>query len=413
MNSENFLQNFLDNAPFSIVIVSIKDSKLIYYNNRAKEKLGFSSGEGIGLEIIDFYYDKNQREMVLEKMKKYGSINDFELCFKDYKGSPFWALFSASVLSYKGEDAYIITINDVTKRKMVLEELKISEEKYRLLAENTGDVIWVMNMNTMKYIYISPSIEQLRGYTVEEAMAQTFEESMTAESAKYLMEIEEATKSMEKFLADPANPVIQIHEIRQPCKNGEIIWVETSTKFRLNDKNEIETVGTSRNIENRKKIEKEILYLSYRDQLTGLYNRRFIEEEIKRLDRLDTLPLSVIVGDVDKLKWVNDFLGHEKGDELLMKTANAIKSACRNEDLVSRWGGDEFVVILPKTNPQEAKKIAAQINSNCKAENIDGNIISISIGIGTKISENESINEIIRQADDAMYEIKALKKKSK
>ncbi len=87
--------------------------------------------------------------------------------------------------------------------------------------------------------------------------------------------------------------------------------------------------------------------------MTGLYNRRFYEEKIKRLDTTRNLPISIIMGDVNNLKVINDRFGHEKGDELLVKAAEAIHNVCRTDDIAARWGGDEFVILLPKTKNQD------------------------------------------------------------
>ena len=229
---------------------------------------------------------------------------------------------------------------------------------------------------------------------------------MTPESVSALIEHEHQTNTMQNFLQDPEHPKLYIHEIQQRCKNGEVIWVEISIKYRLNTLNEIECVGTSRNIEDRKKIEQEILYLSYRDQLTGLYNRRFFEEEIKRLDTARNLPISIISGDLDKLKYINDTFGHDCGDEYIRKAAQAIKASCRSEDIVSRWGGDEFVIFLPKTKQAEVQGIVDRILINCQACQVKSIPIGISLGIGIKNIASEQISDIMRNADIEMYKAK-------
>ena len=101
-------------------------------------------------------------------------------------------------------------------------------------------------------------------------------------------------------------------------------------------------------------IEKEhndrILYLSYHDEMTGLYNRRYAEEAIHRLNNADQLPLAVIMGDLNGLKITNDIFGHMVGDKLIKKVADILLANSRENDIVARWGGDEFVVLLPKTS---------------------------------------------------------------
>jgi PleD family two-component response regulator len=113
----------------------------------------------------------------------------------------------------------------------------------------------------------------------------------------------------------------------------------------------------ARFINEKRRIEKEILYLSYHDYLTGLYNRRYYEKELIHLDKKENLRLTLLLGDVNGLKLINDTLGYLMGDELLIKTARIINQVCRRENIVARLGGDEFIVILPKTEGSEITEI--------------------------------------------------------
>jgi len=109
-------------------------------------------------------------------------------------------------------------------------------------------------------------------------------------------------------------------------------------------------VGTIQDITNIKKAEEDLIYLSYHDYLTGHYNRRFFEEEAKRIDMLNELPLSIIVGDINGLKLINDAFGHAEGDKLIIETAKIMKKCCREKDVLARTGGDEFSILLSKTD---------------------------------------------------------------
>ncbi|OPY62219.1 MAG: Cyclic di-GMP phosphodiesterase response regulator RpfG [Pelotomaculum sp. PtaU1.Bin065] len=161
-------------------------------------------------------------------------------------------------------------------------------------------------------------------------------------------------------------------------------------------------------INERTKREEEIRYLSYHDKLTGLYNRRFYEEEIKRLDTERNLPISIIMGDVNGLKLINDAFGHEKGDELLKKAAAGIQNACRADDIAARWGGDEFVILLPKTKNEEVEGIIHRIRKQYAEERVHDLSISISFGWDTKENIHEDILKVLKRAEDDMYEHKVI-----
>jgi diguanylate cyclase (GGDEF)-like protein len=146
--------------------------------------------------------------------------------------------------------------------------------------------------------------------------------------------------------------------------------------------------------------------LDFHDSLTGLYNRAFFEEELKRLNTNRQLPLSVILGDANGLKLTNDVLGHKQGDKLLETIGKILKESCREEDIVARLSGDEFAILLPKTGEEGVRKICERINFSCAAYKADFLKPSISLGYGIKTSYSENIEDILKTAEDMMYKNK-------
>jgi len=177
------------------------------------------------------------------------------------------------------------------------------------------------------------------------------------------------------------------------------------------------TVGYMRihkNITDRKIAEEEIEYLSFHDGLTGLYNRRFFDEEQKRMNVARNLPLTLMMVDVNGLKLTNDAFGHKVGDNLLMKIAHSLKEICRSDDIIARIGGDEFVILLPKTNEEEAWNIQKRIKEGVNSKKVEGLPITVSVscGCGTKTEEDEDIADVFKVAEDQMYRSKTSDRRS-
>lgn len=170
---------------------------------------------------------------------------------------------------------------------------------------------------------------------------------------------------------------------------------------------EIELIGAiGIDITERKKAEDEKEYLSFHDQLTGLYNRRFFEDQLKRLDIPGNLPLTLVMADVNGLKLVNDAFGHLQGDKVLKRVAQFMKTSCRANDIVARIGGDEFIILLPKTGPKEAEHIIDRLKTFISQERIDLIELSVSFGWASKTQASESMEEIYKRAEDLMYQNK-------
>ncbi len=141
--------------------------------------------------------------------------------------------------------------------------------QYNLIADNVSDVIWILNLNLGKFTYISPSVKNLSVFTPEEALNRTLEESLTKESLKTVRESLE--KNLPRFLSQENPDAYYIHELQQPAKDGSLIWVETSTRFMRNKNNEIEVFGVSRNINERKKNEEQLMAVNRtRDKMIGV-----------------------------------------------------------------------------------------------------------------------------------------------
>ena len=165
------------------------------------------------------------------------------------------------------------------------------------------------------------------------------------------------------------------------------------------------------NVVERREVQENIKYLGFHDPLTDLYNRRFFDEELKRLDTERNLPISIIMGDVNGLKITNDVFGHMYGDMLLKKVADVMRKTCRADDIIARSGGDEFMILLPNTDVEEAEKLINRIKTELSKEKIKFIKCSISMGAQTKSDKNQSIDEIKEKAEEKMYYMKSTEKK--
>ncbi|MBC3888065.1 diguanylate cyclase [Acetobacterium paludosum] len=399
---EHFEQIF-SLGPDASILTRFSDRIIINCNLGFMKLSGYSKEELLNKSILDLniYNDLSDSRKIIKALSENKSIRNYGLNFRRKNNNIVICTFSGEMIMLNDTPHIIGIIHDMTDRENAEKELKLSEEKYRLLTEFASDVTWLFNITKNKFTYISPSILQLIGITSEEAIKTSLESFVTPESSITMREC--LKNDLENFIANPENSNPALIEIQQPCRNGNIIWVELSTKYRYNSDGDIEIVGVSRDIEKRKRAEKEVLYLSYHDQLTGLYNRRFYEEELQRLDTERNLPIALIMADVNGLKLINDAYGHQAGDMILKSFANILKEECRNDEIVSRTGGDEFVVLLPRTNKEDAKLIIERLYDSISNTNIQNTILSVSMGLSVKCDVSEKMTEIYKKAEDAMY----------
>ncbi len=282
------------------------------------------------------------------------------------------------------------------------EILKIKEEQYRKIFNKSPSGIKILDSqgNILK---ANESLCEITGYEKEELEGSNIFDILVP------LEIEEeARENIKRILAG----VDLSMTVKNRRKNGEAVHVHLSeTRITLSD-GSVGVLSMCVDISELKEKEKELKYLSYHDGLTGLYNRYYVEAEMERLDTKRQLPISVIMLDINGLKLVNDTYGHDKGDKLLIKVADIIRDNIRQEDIVARWAGDEFVIILPQTDKQRAQEICQRIDKAC--EEADFNSIPISLGMGsaTKTVIDQDIFNMLNKADSDMYKDKLAKRRS-
>jgi len=384
-----------------------QDGLYTYLSNNVKDLIGYEPEELIGkIRYYDLFH-----EAVREKLKK--EINEILATSKTLVDYPNELVtknnstlsVSTNCFPIIDDEGHLIGYRgsnvDVTVRNSIEEALRVSERKFRLITENISDVIWVLSVKTMKTIYISPSVINQTGYTPEEAMNLKPEEIILSTSMESYRRT--LTEGIQYFIQHPLEDKIRVVEVQEYCKDGTVIWIEDSLRFRFDEHGDVEIVGVSRNIDHRKQTEKEILYLSYHDKLTGVYNRSFYEEEILRLNTERNLPFTLVICDINGLKLTNDAFGHMAGDRLIISLARVFQKVCRRDDIIARIGGDEFALLLPNTSEKVAKMIMSRIHDEIALTKPETIKLSASFGYQTKTTVGEDFSEIFKQAEDKMY----------
>jgi diguanylate cyclase (GGDEF)-like protein/PAS domain S-box-containing protein len=197
-------------------------------------------------------------------------------------------------------------------------------------------------------------------------------------------------------------------------ENGEVFWRKDGASFpvsyhafpQVRNEQVIGAVITFTDITEHRQHEQQIEYMRCHDSLTGLFNRNCFDERHAEIDLPENLPLSIIFADINGLKLTNDIFGHSAGDELIKKSAEILKHACRESDMVARLGGDEFIIVLPNTTADETNSIIAQIRMEFSQTRVEAMRCSISLGSCTKVHQEQSLIDIIVNAENQMYQEK-------
>ncbi len=293
-------------------------------------------------------------------------------------------------------------VRDITERIQWREKLKESEEKYRALVEQSMEMLYFHDLSG-NILDVNNAAVKETGYTKEELLRLNVFD---------LHEVDRTDQEDVKaqWRSWPVGYSTTL-ETKHQRKDGSVFPVEVTTgKIYFN--NQEFMLAMARDLTERKQAEERILYMSLHDSLTGLYNRAYLEDKMQKLDLKRQQPVSVVMADLNGLKLVNDSYGHQLGNELLKKAAEIINNACREGDITARWGGDEFVMLLPGASEEEAKNICRRISNNCRGTFIEDIPVSLSLGISSTARDKKTLSELLKDAEDDMNKQKLSESRS-
>ncbi|NLY71251.1 MAG: diguanylate cyclase [Clostridiales bacterium] len=313
---------------------------------------------------------------------------------------------------YTENDVYQVTtlMNGVwhaKERREALIELKREREKYLQTLLSIGDGVIVVDENG-KIEILNEIAQKLTGWRATEAIGK-----------HYLEVFRLSHHHVKTNIVDPIEKVFNTGRA-QIVRDYSVLKSKLGTKFYIEEsaspiKDEVGNIKgvvlVFRDITEKKIQRDRIEFLSYHDSLTGVYNRRYYENAIARLEEAKVFPLTIIMTDINGFKLTNDLFGHSVGDKLLKSFANILKQECRHDDLIARVGGDEFVIILPNIGINRAEGIVGRIKKAVSVAKIEKAILSVSIGYASKIYKDEPMEEVYKSADENMYRDKLIEKK--
>lgn len=381
------------------------------FNTTALKWGGYKRGEVLGRSILELWPNIEPYDMVsaLQRVWKCGRAE--LLPAKKYIGDHICGWYETRISRL--ESGEIVTIfENVTAKYDTGEQLRQSEENLRLVLDSAAEAIYGIDPEGI-CTFCNASCLHILGYSQEDLIGKKIHDMIhhTLEDGTHL-------RAENCFIRLTIDQGIQTHA------EDEILWRADGTCFpaeyyaypQYKDGQVVGAVVTFMDITERKQKEKDILYLNYHDSMTGLYNRTFFDMETKRLNHKKCLPISVIIGDINGLKMVNDALGHAQGDKLIIGIGEILKKCCSESDVVARTGGDEFGILLPKTDTEGAHAILKRIQAECKNLSLKAKneivYSGIALGYDTKTLAEENIYDIIKTAEDYMYKRKLIESKS-
>ncbi|MFL8936271.1 diguanylate cyclase domain-containing protein [Rossellomorea oryzaecorticis] len=406
-----FVKNQLElvwNSTTDVIYMIDENANFIHVNQAFTEVFGWTEEElksDRSVSIIPNGYWEDIRE-ILRKLRNGDSIPAYFTKRVAKGGDKVDVLASYSPLYDESGNwgGAVIIYKDVTLQKKIQDQLKESEEKYRLIAEHSSDLIKVLDLEG-NVLYASPSHQHILDIDPDHYLNKSF---------KCFLHQEDMYKIdwlINKIIQSEESASI---EIRAAKKSGEWVWIDSVGTPIFDEEGKIVSIITEgRDISERKLYEEKLRKLALYDHLTGLPNRTlFITELKKAMDeaiRTQT-KLAVLFMDLDKFKKVNDTMGHDVGDQLLIRFAAKVTSCLREDDVLARFAGDEFVLLIPGLKEEEeVVSIAQRIIESLQEEwEIEKRVFTTtsSIGINFYPPYKQSYKDIIKYADEALYKAK-------
>ena len=404
----NRLQSMFNEHSAVMLLIEPITGRIIDANPSACSFYGYTKEELMNMYVQDLNglsYDDAKKQCDLAVQGKQGhfimphTLKNGEIRVVD--------VYSCPILQ-KQERLLFHIIFDVTDRERYREELYREKELHRVTLFSIGDGV-VTTDNEGRITMLNKAGQRITGWSEDEAKGKHFDDVFTL--------INEVT---EEKVENPIGRVLKTgkvvglanHTILITRDGRRIPIADSAAPIKDMEGQTFGVVMVFRDVIQERAWQAEILRLSYHDSLTGLYNRRYLEEQLEKIEMQGIVPLAVIIADVNGLKLTNDVFGHQEGDRLLIRTAEILKESCRRGDIIVRWGGDEFLVLLPYATEKAAQRIIDWIKTRLENEKGLPTQLSVAMGCAVKKDLSDDIQQVINDAEELMYRRKLMEGKS-
>lgn len=406
--SEKRFRSMVRNASDVFAVIET-DATVRYISPSVQRVLGYDEGALIGANVFDYVHPDDQKRLANTFAKNLGVSGiapSVEFRIRHADGS--WIVLEA-ISNNLTEDpnvaGVVVNARDVTARKETEEALRVSEERFRSAFEDAPIGVSLVGLDN-SYLRVNHALCEMLGYDEEALLTKTSFEVTHPD------DLEASTARTRRALEEGAGSYYL--EKRYVRADGGVVWALSSVSLIKTSHGEpSHFVSLAQDITERKALEEKLEYQAFHDALTGLPNRALFMDRLKqalaRMRRRDAT-VAVLFLDLDNFKFVNDSLGHEVGDELLVAVGARLDGCVRPEDTVARLGGDEFTILLEDISGLEDAKRAAHriLNALRVSFDIGGRevLANVSIGIAPTTALSDEPQELLRRADLALYEAK-------
>ncbi|GEM_PF-1592631 len=409
----DYKETILKNAPIFIYVLDYQEK--IFTDGLANyaKLLGYTEAEVLDMPdgVYSFIHPEDiavveEQEQALRRSDD-RTVVPVEFRLQHKNGDWFWIQVHSTIYSRTADGEPLIEIGSIHKMDKDHEAelaLQQKDKYYRTLVENSYDCILMYDKNGL-VTYISPSVTRATGYSEEDLLGKTLEGFI------YEDDREDASVNLRYVAENPGSSSVVERRIRH--KNGDILWIESRLANHLDDPDIQGVTINFHVITGRKEAENEIHRLANFDTLTGLANRHLLQSCLLRdIESCEAknVSLAFVYIDLDRFKQINDTLGHSTGDQLLIAVTEFMKKCIRSGDTLARMGGDEFAIVLPNVETEEALAVAERLLRYLKSPIKVGSHrvqSGASIGISMYPDHSDNAEDLFRYADMAMYSAKS------
>lgn len=388
-------------------VFSIENGLMVYANQSLATLVDYPLDEVLQQPFTRFVYEAD-----LDRVTSYYQArlrgadvpHEYEFRMRSKQGAPIDVRINVGVsVAEDGLRTSIGTLKDLRETKRTMRDLAKSQRDIESILQNMPDVFYRTDLQGLITL-MSPSCQEVLGYAADEMIGRPLADFYCTPTER-----EKILKALQEGKGQARHVEACLRH-----KNGSGVWISTNAYMRLDEQGQtIGVEGIARDITERKTLEDKLTTFARIDDLTQVYNRRYFYEEAEKqlmLAHRYQRPAAALVLDLDRFKQINDTYGHRAGDEVLKHFAQICRDTIRVTDIIGRTGGEEFAILLPETDQASALQLAERIRATVASASLQlqGATLSysVSIGVAVKQAENMHVQELLSQADKALYAAK-------